>query len=77
MFQTDSTKPTIRWSNVRSSNLYSSHVEVAKAFAVLPTDASISAISDLGAAGGLMIMSRYKWFHGEDTASYEKIQNVS
>ena len=71
-------KSTIIWTNVTSSNLYISHVEVAKAFVLrLSSKSNISRIEDLDSASLLMIMGKFAQFHAGDFATYDCIQRVS
>ena len=79
-------KTQINWSNVVSSKLSQSHVEVAKAFVLrlpkLPPTASSGAaqtyskLEDFDSASLLMIMTRFKDFHGGDHTSYQTLQKV-
>ena len=68
----------ITWRNVTSSNLYSSHVEVAKAFIwLLPSNSRISRIEDLDSVNLLKIMLNFEHFHAGDFATYDCILRVS
>ena len=83
--------PQIVWGNVNTSALGNSHVEVAKAFVLrLPNkplqgtvifgaasgSKSYSRLDDFDSASLLMIMTRFRDFHGGDQASYEIIEKV-
>ena len=79
-------KTQITWSNVASSKLCQSHVEAAKAFLLrlpkmpptVPSGAvqTYSKLADFDSASLLMIMTRFKDFHGGDYDSYQTIQKV-
>ena len=78
-------KTQITWSNVVSSKLFQSHVEAAKAFVLRlpkrpPTQSGAvqthTSMADFDPASLLMIMTRFKDFHGGDHASYQSIQRV-
>ena len=76
----------LAWGNVNSTNLGSSHVEVAKAFVLrLPnkpqpstgaTSKPYSRLEDFDSASLLMIMTRFRDFHGGKQANYEIIEKV-
>ncbi|XP_072025968.1 uncharacterized protein [Amphiura filiformis] len=71
-------KSQITWSNVSSTNLSKSHVEVAKAFVLrLQRQKTYTKIVDLDSASLLMIMTRFQPFHGGDQTSFEVIQKVA
>ena len=90
--QTSQKSPHVVWGNVNTSDLGNSHLEVAKAFvlrlpnkplqgtgaigAAVTASKPYSRLEDFDSASLLMIMTRFKDFHGGDQASFEIIEKV-
>ncbi len=75
-------RPQIAWTNVNSSKLGNSHVEVAKAFVLrLPhkstSGSTYNHVSDFDSASLLMIMAKFTMFHYGTKSNYDIIMKVS
>ena len=69
---------SLQWTNVNPKAFRNDPLEVIKLFVLrIPAGKTFSLLSDFDAASLLMIMSKFKTFHGGDQSVFEQIQKVN